>query len=44
LRNPLLGQPVSSHAWITTIVIGVGGVLLGLPVIGRYQRRMIFWM
>jgi lipopolysaccharide transport system permease protein len=44
LRNPLLGQPVSSHAWITTIVIGVGSALLGLPVIGRYQRRMIFWM
>ena len=44
LRNPFLGEPVSAHTWITTIAIALGGGLLSLPVIGRYRRRVIFWM
>jgi len=44
LRNPLLGQPVSSYAWLSTTVIALGGCLIALVVIGRYQRRIIFWM
>ena len=44
LRNPLLGQPVSSYAWLSTTVIALGGGLIALAVIGRYQRRIIFWM
>jgi homopolymeric O-antigen transport system permease protein len=44
LRNPFLGEPVSSYAWLSTIVIACAGVLLALPLIGRYQRRVIFWM
>jgi len=44
LRNPFLGEPVSGHTWITTIAITLGGGLLALPVIGYYQRRVIFWM
>jgi ABC-type polysaccharide/polyol phosphate export permease len=44
LRNPFLGQPVSSYAWLSTAVIALGGGLIALVVIGRYQRRIIFWM
>jgi ABC-type polysaccharide/polyol phosphate export permease len=44
LRNPFLGMPVSSHAWLVTTAIALGGGLLALPVIGRYQWRVIFWM
>ena len=44
LRNPFLGQPVSLHAWVFTIALALSGGLLALPVIGRYQRRIIFWM
>ena len=44
LRNPLLGQPVSSYAWLSTTVIALGGGLVALAVIGRYQRRIVFWM
>jgi ABC-type polysaccharide/polyol phosphate export permease len=44
LRAPFLGGPVSAHTWGTTIAIALGGGILSLPVIGRYQRRVIFWM
>jgi ABC-type polysaccharide/polyol phosphate export permease len=44
LRNPFLGQPVSSDVWLTTTAIALGGGLISLAVIGRYQRRIIFWM
>ena len=44
LRNPFLGEPISGHAWIMTTAIAFGGGLLSLPLIGRYQRRVIFWM
>jgi lipopolysaccharide transport system permease protein len=44
LRAPFLGQPVSAHTWGVTIAIALGGGLLSLPVIGRYHRRVIFWM
>ncbi len=43
LRNPILGQPVSSYAWLTTTVFALGGGLIALTVIGRYQHRIIFW-
>jgi ABC-type polysaccharide/polyol phosphate export permease len=44
LRNPFLGQPVSAYTWLCTTAIAVGGCLIALAVIGRYQRRIIFWM
>jgi ABC-type polysaccharide/polyol phosphate export permease len=43
LRNPILGQPASSHAWLVTSVIALGGGLIFVSVIGHYQRRIIFW-
>ena len=44
LRNPFLGRPVSAFAWLSSGVIAIGGALLALPIIGRYQRRVIYWM
>jgi lipopolysaccharide transport system permease protein len=44
LRAPFLGQPVSWHTWGLTMAIALGGGVLSLPVIGRYHRRVIFWM
>jgi lipopolysaccharide transport system permease protein len=44
LRNPFLGERVSAHAWLFTAAISVCGGLLALAVIGRYQRRIIFWI
>jgi ABC-type polysaccharide/polyol phosphate export permease len=43
LRNPLLGEPVSSSTWLSTVAIALGGAFLAGPVIGRYRRRVIFW-
>jgi ABC-type polysaccharide/polyol phosphate export permease len=44
LRTPLLGQPVSAWTWCAMALIAFGGGLVALPAIGRYQRRVIFWM
>jgi ABC-type polysaccharide/polyol phosphate export permease len=44
LRNPFLGRPASAFAWINCSAIAIGGALLALPIIGRYQRRVIYWM
>jgi hypothetical protein len=35
---------VSAFAWWSSAAIAIGGVLLALPMIGRYQRRIIYWM
>ena len=44
LRNPFLGEPISLHTWITTTAIAFGGGLLALPIIGRYRKRIIYWV
>ena len=44
LRKPFLGEPVSFYTWVTTIAIALGGGIVALPLIGRYRRRVIFWM
>jgi ABC-type polysaccharide/polyol phosphate export permease len=43
LRNPLLGEPVDTSTWVSTIVIAFGGALLASPTIARYRQRVIFW-
>jgi ABC-type polysaccharide/polyol phosphate export permease len=44
LRKPLLGQPVSAFTWSATTAIALSGALLATPLIGRYERRVIYWM
>jgi ABC-type polysaccharide/polyol phosphate export permease len=44
LRNPLLGEPVGAYTWLSTATVAFGGGLFALAVIGRYHRRIVFWM
>jgi ABC-type polysaccharide/polyol phosphate export permease len=44
LRNPLLGEPVRASTWIGTAAIALAGTVLAAPLIGRYERRVIYWM
>jgi ABC-type polysaccharide/polyol phosphate export permease len=44
LRNPLLGEPVRAFTWMSTGAITLFGALLSTLLIGRYQRRIIYWM
>jgi ABC-type polysaccharide/polyol phosphate export permease len=44
LRNPVLGEPVNLDTWLVTVAITFGGALLALPIIGYYERRLIYWV
>ena len=44
IRDPLLGQPVPLEHWAIAAAITVGGFLLSLPFIGRYHRRIVYWL
>jgi lipopolysaccharide transport system permease protein len=44
LRNPMLGEPVRAFTWISAAIIALGGALVAAPFIGRYERRVIYWM
>lgn len=44
MRDPLLGTPVSTGRWIAAIVMTIASVLLALFLIGRYRRRIIYWI
>jgi ABC-type polysaccharide/polyol phosphate export permease len=43
LRNPFLGEPISSYAWLSALVFAVGGAVVACPLIARYRQRVIFW-
>jgi lipopolysaccharide transport system permease protein len=44
LRNPLLGEPVALGSWAAALAVTTVGGLAVLWVIGRYERRVIFWV
>jgi ABC-type polysaccharide/polyol phosphate export permease len=44
LRNPLLGEPIALGSWAAALAITIVGGLAALWVIGRYERRVIFWV
>jgi ABC-type polysaccharide/polyol phosphate export permease len=44
IRDPLLGEPVPLEHWVIAAAITVGGFLLSLPFIGRYRRRIVYWL
>jgi ABC-type polysaccharide/polyol phosphate export permease len=44
LRNPLLGEPVALGSWAAALAITTVGGLAALWVIGRYERRVLFWV
>jgi lipopolysaccharide transport system permease protein len=44
VRDPLLGVQVAPARWLLTAALAFGGGLLFLPFIGRYHRRIVFWV
>lgn len=44
VREPLMGQIPSVSDWTSAILFSFGGFLLALPVIGYFQRRLIYWI
>jgi len=44
VRDPLLGRAVPLGDWAFAIAISVGGLLLALPIIGRFRRRLVYWL
>jgi ABC-type polysaccharide/polyol phosphate export permease len=44
IRDPLLGEPVPLEHWALAIAFTVGGFFLSLPFIGRYHRRLVYWL
>lgn len=44
LRDPLLGEPLAPTYWLVAVGIAFGGLALSLPFIGRYRRRLLYWV
>jgi ABC-type polysaccharide/polyol phosphate export permease len=44
VRDPLLGRPVSGAIWLLAVVMTVISVVIALPFIGKYCRRLVYWL
>lgn len=44
VRDPLIGRPVPASYWIAAVLFAFGGLLLVLSFIGRFRRRLIYWL
>jgi ABC-type polysaccharide/polyol phosphate export permease len=44
IRAPLLDEPVSASQWLIAAAVAFGGLGLSLSFIGRYKRRILFWV
>ena len=44
VRDPLLGRPVPPMVWLAALIVSMGGLALVLPFIGRFRRRLIYWL
>ena len=44
VRDPLLNQPVPLEYWGAAFGFSVVGLLLTLPLIGKFRRRIIYWL
>lgn len=44
LRSSILGEPFPSQEWAMCVLFAVGGYLVALPIIGRYCRRILYWI
>jgi len=43
-RGTVFNEPVSAINWSIASGIAFGGLLLALPIIGAYRRRLTFWL
>ena len=44
LRDPLLGEKIPQSTWYAAGLYTIAAVLLALPIIGKYSKRVIFWI
>jgi ABC-type polysaccharide/polyol phosphate export permease len=44
IRDPVMGQPPDLLPWLIAAGIAFGGLALALPFIGRYRRRVLYWL
>jgi ABC-type polysaccharide/polyol phosphate export permease len=44
VRSTIIGGPFPVFEWILATTIAVGGFLIALPLIGKYHRRLMFWI
>lgn len=44
VRDPLLGRAVPDGTWTAALALSFGGFALALPIIGRYRRRLVYWL
>jgi lipopolysaccharide transport system permease protein len=44
IRQPLLGEWPTAHAWLVTLGIGVLGILIMLYLINRTRKRIVYWL
>jgi ABC-type polysaccharide/polyol phosphate export permease len=44
IRDPVMGEPPAALVWLIATGIAFGGLALALPFIGRYRRRVLYWI
>lgn len=44
IRDPLMGEPFAPLPWVLAAAIAAGGLVLSLPFIGRFRRRLLYWL
>lgn len=44
VRDPLLGRPVASEAWIIAVTTTALMAIAALSLLGTYRRRLIYWL
>jgi lipopolysaccharide transport system permease protein len=44
IRDPILGKPPTLLPWLIAAGIAFGGLALALPFVGRYRRRIVYWL
>ena len=44
VRDPLLGHAPPLSVWLMATLIAFGGLLVTIPIVGRYRKLIIYWM
>jgi ABC-type polysaccharide/polyol phosphate export permease len=44
VRDPLLGRPLPMPYWGAAVLLAIASLLLALPFIGKFCRRLVYWL
>ena len=44
VRSPILGESIMWFEWATAVSIALAGLVLSMIFIGKYRRRILFWL